>query len=115
MRDKYLLKKYGITEEQYDELHRKQRGCCAVCGRPSAKWKARLSVDHDHKTGDIRGLLCAYCNRWIVGRHRREAGAELLLRAYTYLLAEYPGWIVPPKRKKKKRGRKKKTKRLLPK
>jgi len=48
------------------------------------------------------------CNKFVVGRHRKEDGAELLLAAYTYLTREYTGWIVPPKVKRKKRRKLKK-------
>jgi len=100
----YLLKKYGITDDQYNQLLQKQMGCCGVCRRPAAGFKSRLAVDHDHKTGELRGLLCTYCNRRIVARHRREHGASLLQAAFEYLARkEYTGWIVPPKIKKKKR------------
>lgn len=102
-RNSYLLKKFGITESQYDLLYEKQAGTCAVCGRHSSAFKNRLSVDHDHYTGEIRGLLCINCNRYIVGRHRKDRGADLLRMAYEYLLAEYTGWLAPPKTKKKKR------------
>lgn len=104
-RARHLLKKFGITVEQYETLLHRQGHCCAVCKRPASEFKHRLAVDHDHKTGYIRGIICTYCNRWIVGRHRRESGADLLLRAYKYLTADYPGWIVPPKIKKKRRGK----------
>lgn len=53
-------KTYGITLEQYDEMFRQQGGACAVCG--SVPKKNRLSVDHDHATGKVRGLLCMNCN-----------------------------------------------------
>lgn len=108
-RQAYLLKRYGITEQQYDQLYTKQDGCCAVCKRHSSSFKKRLSVDHDHKTGDVRGLLCVHCNRYIVGRHRKDSGASLLRDAYAYLTAEYPGWIVPPKKKKRKKRGKRRT------
>lgn len=62
------LKKFGITPEQYDELHKKQKGLCASCGRPETKpanqfGKPRLAVDHCHKSNIVRGLLCMKCNR----------------------------------------------------
>jgi len=98
-----LLKRFGITEEQYDILYSEQRGCCAVCRRPAGSFKFRLAVDHDHQTKEIRGLLCTHCNRWIVGRHRKGLGAELLRSAYEYLARSYSGWLVPIKAKKKKR------------
>lgn len=104
-RSRHLLKKFGITEEQYDELFRRQDGCCAICLRPAGDFKYRLAVDHDHFTGHVRGLLCYTCNRRVVGRHRKD-NATILERAYRYLISEYPGWIVPPKKKRKKRRRK---------
>lgn len=54
------LQKYGITAEQYNQMFATQDGVCAICGRPP-KTK-RLHVDHDHKTGKIRSLLCMMCN-----------------------------------------------------
>lgn len=58
--------RYGITVEQYDAMAEKQGGRCAVCRRPEAR-RLRgvvlpLSVDHDHETGLVRGLLCSRCN-----------------------------------------------------
>src|SRR6185503_2649221 len=107
-RSRHLIKRFGITEEQYDVLLREQEERCGVCRRKASEFKSRLCVDHDHWTGQIRGLLCTYCNRRIVGRHRLGSGHELLKAAYEYLTKEYPGWIVPPKIKKKRRRRKKK-------
>jgi hypothetical protein len=51
----------GVTVEQYDELLASQHGGCAICGAPPKT--RRLDVDHDHRTGKIRGLLCHRCNR----------------------------------------------------
>ncbi len=65
-RRKYLKKTYGITLEQYNETHQAQGGVCAICGkRETAKNQygiKQLSVDHNHKTGEVRGLLCLKCN-----------------------------------------------------
>lgn len=58
---KYL---YGILPEQYIDLLEKQRGVCAICHRPE-RTRRRLSVDHDHDSGVIRGLLCTNCNAGI--------------------------------------------------
>jgi len=52
---------YGIGLEEYDRLFDKQRGRCAICFE-TCPGKKRLSVDHNHTTGAIRGLLCARCN-----------------------------------------------------
>lgn len=101
-RKSHLLRKYGITEEQYDELLEKQGHSCAVCRRHHREFKTRLCVDHDHSSLAVRGLLCTYCNRRVVGRYRRET-AKLLLAAYEYLIREYPGWVTP---KVKKNGSK---------
>jgi len=56
----YKLSKWGFTRERYDEVLRAQGGGCKVCGGPSGA--RRFSVDHDHATGRVRGLLCHYCN-----------------------------------------------------
>ena len=51
------LRQYGLTEQLYNEMFDKQNGTCLLC--PST---ATLVVDHCHKTGKIRGLLCNNCN-----------------------------------------------------
>lgn len=65
-RRKKLLKKYGITQEQYEEMHSDQDGLCAICGKPEQRVlygkTAFLVVDHDHATGKVRSLLCHRCN-----------------------------------------------------
>lgn len=104
-RSRHLLKKYGITEDDYNLLLERQNWSCGVCGRHQRLFKQRLAVDHDHKTGEVRGLLCTYCNRRIISRHRRELGASLLQAAFEYLTRDYSGWIVPPKIKKRKHVR----------
>jgi len=53
-------KKYGITINQYNIMCAKQKGVCAACGKPPKR--ERLSVDHNHQTGVVRGLLCNDCN-----------------------------------------------------
>lgn len=94
--------KYGITEEQYDQLLEKQNHCCAICDKHSTESSKRLAVDHDHVTGEIRGLLCDYCNYRVVGKHRD--GAKL--RKIADYVEQGTGWFVPPKRPKRKRSRK---------
>lgn len=100
-RDKRLQRTYGITLEQYTQLYKRQKGRCKVCKRSSIELGQTLSVDHDHSTGEVRGLLCTFCNRYVVGRHR---DAVLLSSAGRYLKGPFTGWFVPkkPKRKKKK-------------
>lgn len=66
---RYRLKKeYGLTLEQYDAMKAAQGGKCAICDRTHSQLQPtkiqgdRLHVDHDHKTGKVRGLLCHHCN-----------------------------------------------------
>jgi len=59
-RDKQYKSRYGITVIEYENILSCQNGVCAVCGKPPDK--RRLCIDHDHKTGAVRGLLCRECN-----------------------------------------------------
>jgi len=56
----------------------KQGGCCAICNKAEMSFSKRLSLDHNHKTGKLRGLLCYRCNKFIVGRHDYESALKLL-------------------------------------
>lgn len=71
-RDKYLRRKYGISEAEYNVMFKYQSGRCGACQRKKDEFTSHLAVDHDHRTGLIRGLLCYYCNRWVIGKHRPE-------------------------------------------
>jgi hypothetical protein len=70
-RKRQLKYKYGLTPEDYDVLLAKQNNSCGICGLDVSLNKGpgprngskRFCVDHDHKTGRIRGLLCNDCNR----------------------------------------------------
>ena len=57
-----LKKHYGISVETYNNLWVAQDGRCACCGKHQSEFKRRLHVDHCHKNGKIRGLLCTRCN-----------------------------------------------------
>lgn len=61
-KDAYLKKTYGISLDQYKKMLIKQKSCCAICDRHESKFKYGLYVDHNHKTGNVRGLLCTNCN-----------------------------------------------------
>lgn len=63
-RNAYLKRKYGITLDDFFRMHDEQRGRCAACGE-----ERPLVVDHCHKTGAIRLLLCDRCNRTIAYAH----------------------------------------------
>lgn len=61
-----VQRKYGVNYEQYLKMLKTQDGCCANPGckavEPGAPGRTRFYIDHDHKTGKIRGLLCHSCN-----------------------------------------------------
>jgi hypothetical protein len=58
-----IQRRYGMGWEEYTTLLTTQGGGCAICGATKGSEKSdRLFVDHDHKTGEIRGLLCSQCN-----------------------------------------------------
>lgn len=63
---KGLREKYSMTVEEYHELLEAQGGVCAICGTEQTTGRGsennHFSVDHDHKTGAVRGLLCHACN-----------------------------------------------------
>lgn len=73
-----LIKRYGITEEDYQNMYKSQDGCCAICRKHASSFKTRLNVDHNHKTGKIRGLLCYRCNKFLVGRLNYETALKVL-------------------------------------
>lgn len=77
------LDKYGITLQDYEDMLRAQGGVCAICGGVESNPKFnRLSVDHCHDTGAVRGLLCNRCNR-ALGLLNDDA--ILLRKAISYL------------------------------
>ena len=102
-RAQLLKRNYGITLEQYQQLLDKQDNKCYICQRPADSFNKSLAVDHDHKTLEIRGLLCTHCNRSVIGRHRDPS---LFHRAHLYLSGPFPGWLAPGNRKRKTRRKK---------
>jgi Recombination endonuclease VII len=82
----YQLKKYGLSLDQYNSFAVKQKGVCAICRqkpRGLSHGKRRLSVDHDAKTGYVRGLLCGACN---VGIGHLGHSKKILSSAISYLI-----------------------------
>ena len=61
VRNTNYKRKFGITIDDFDEILKKQGGACALCGKHEWNGK-RISVDHDHNSGKVRGLLCNRCN-----------------------------------------------------
>lgn len=79
-------KLYEITQGQYDKMFKQQNGVCTICFRPPNR--QGLNIDHDHVTNRVRGLLCWYCNKYIVCGPNTP---ELLERAAAYLRSEFDG------------------------
>jgi hypothetical protein len=91
-RESMLRTRYGMTIADYDRMLREQGGVCAICGtdRPQGQQRKThlrrrriqfFSVDHSHKTGIVRGLLCHSCNVLVAyAEHERLAAAQAYLR-----------------------------------
>jgi hypothetical protein len=79
-REKYLLKRYGLSLKGYATLFKKQKGVCGICQNPPKPGR-NLHVDHNHKTGKVRGLLCFKCNRRLLGNRT----ADQIRRVLAYL------------------------------
>ena len=75
-----LMKLYGISLENYQDMFDAQGGCCAICNQISEE--EHLCVDHCHQTNEVRGLLCRTCNR-ALGLFKDDP--EILDRAKEYV------------------------------
>ena len=93
--DAYLRRTYGIDLAQHDAMLASQAGCCAICRRAPAPGK-RLSVDHCHATGLVRGLLCGglSCNHRL-GLIRDDAEWALAAARYLQLAAIIAAYSPP--------------------
>lgn len=81
-RNTYLLRTYGLTNDQYEMLLASQGGVCAICEEPPDTDRA-LSVDHCHRGGHVRGILCDRCNH-AIGLMRDDP--RIANKAVEYLL-----------------------------
>lgn len=87
-RARRLAREYQLSESDYAQMLDSQGGGCAICGAVETSPVAigpgvrRLAVDHDHETGDVRGILCNRCNQ---GLGRFADDPERLRRAADYL------------------------------
>lgn len=85
-----LKKRFGITLEDYNQMMAEQKGVCKICGFPETKLDhrtkqpRRLAVDHCHKTGRVRALLCSDCNT-AIGLLKEDV--ELMRKAIEYVSA----------------------------
>jgi hypothetical protein len=84
-RDQHLQRRYGISLAQYNALFAAQNGSCAICGISALETQRVLDVDHEHKTGTVRGLLCNACN---TGLGKFRDAPEYLAAALRYLTRE---------------------------
>jgi hypothetical protein len=77
-----VTKIYGIAVGDYWKLYEFQGGVCYICRIATGATK-KLAVDHNHETGEVRGLLCGPCNKGVIGHLRHNIDA--LQRAIEYL------------------------------
>ena len=82
MRKNSYARYYKITIEKYEVLLAEQNNGCAICTAPTGSNGKRLSVDHNHQTGEVRGLLCDDCN---IGLGKFKDNSSLLANAINYL------------------------------
>ncbi len=88
--DRLRNKAHNLAEGEYQQMLKQQNGVCAICGLietvKTHEGKVRsLSIDHNHITGKIRGLLCNKCNNGIGKLSVDEHGTELLCSAISYI------------------------------
>jgi hypothetical protein len=77
------IRKFKISDEQYDELMTRADGKCEICGHPEERaGRDNLSIDHNHTTLEIRGVLCSNCNH-ALGKLRDDPA--VVLAAFMYL------------------------------
>lgn len=82
-RNTALKRVYGISESDYEKILAAQDGGCRICGSVELEKKKKvLSIDHDHKTGKVRGILCNKCNQ---GLGMFKDSSSLLTSAIDYL------------------------------
>lgn len=90
VKDSFLKSKYGISLATYLEMLEKQEGKCAICRSvdPGRKGVDTFCIDHNHLTGEVRGLLCAKCNsglgHFLDKPHNLEAALEYLKKYGNY-------------------------------
>lgn len=75
-REQRYRQDFGITVAEYETMLNNQGGVCALCRRPPKT--IRLSVDHNHTTGRIRGILCNNCNRFRVAKNTLETAQQVV-------------------------------------
>ena len=82
-RERHLIRKYGVTLADYQEMYSSQEGRCAICRKQQER---AFDVDHNHATGEVRGLLCTNCNRML----GHAGDSAINLRAAADYLESFP-------------------------
>lgn len=80
--ERQLVRRYGITLAEYDTMLDSQQGRCAICGTTEPSNAGRFHVDHNHISGEVRGLLCSSCN---MGIGKLQDSPIILRSALKYL------------------------------
>lgn len=79
------IKRYKLTQEDYEKMYVEQNGCCKICNLPAPMHstdRQRLYVDHCHETKKVRGLLCKNCNS---GLGQFKESIQSMYKAIEYL------------------------------
>ncbi len=87
----WMVKRYGVTPEEFDRMFRDQGCVCACCGTDKPGHKHGWIIDHDHVTGEIRGVVCHGCN---VGFRAFKDDPEWMMKAIQFLYSRRsePSW-----------------------
>lgn len=93
-----------MTLGEYYSVLEAQGGRCCICNKELTGFSN--AVDHDHKTGMVRGILCAYCNHWNLGRH---TDWELVQRMADYLKSPPAVSVLGERKTPKKTPRKRRA------
>ena len=80
--DYYYKRNYSLSLEEVLQIKEKQNSQCLICLKSDKEIGKRLYIDHNHETGEVRGLLCNYCNTLIGYAHEE---VEILKSAINYL------------------------------
>jgi hypothetical protein len=78
----FRRRKLGVSREQYLDMLERQNYSCAICGRHASEFTQELMVDHDHISGNYRGILCVNCN-FVLGHAKDSIG--ILEKSIAYL------------------------------
>lgn len=111
-KDYNLRKRYGITLEQFESILAAQGGVCAVCKQGDKVF----CLDHNHKTLEVRGILCLNCNLRVIGGARDQdwklVNAAEYVTSYPARLVHPEGFFLlanPPKKRRVRRAKRKRS------